>query len=120
MVSLAPPRARTMGGGALRARRSKRTRFGRRPTHKRLAGSVDCHRLVFAVLLHTWAMEAWRQGMDLRTATTNLIYSRTLRISKSVLGTTTTGHVITMCSADCERPAKARAKSPSKWGQSPC
>ena len=45
--------------------------------------------------------------MDLRTATTNLIYNKTLRISKAALGATTTGHVVTMCSADCERLAEA-------------
>ena len=58
---------------------------------------------IYAVVLHTWAMEAWRQGMEWRVAMHQLVYRKSLRISKASMVATTTGHIITLCSADSER-----------------
>ncbi len=40
---------------------------------------------VFTITMHAWSMEAWRQGMDLRTATIGLIYRKALRVKRYVL-----------------------------------
>lgn len=69
--------------------------------------------IFFAILLHTWALESWRTGMEARTGAMGMIYRKVLRMSTQALADTTTGHVITMVSVDVERFIEGVVFAPS-------
>lgn len=59
---------------------------------------------IFSLILHhTASWEMWRCGMEMRTASLGMIYRKSLAVGLQSLRDTTTGHVITMGSADVER-----------------
>ena len=77
------------------------------------ASALCAFTILFSVTMHSWALEAWRVGMEIRTAVMGVVYRKALRMSKQALARTTTGHVITLLSVDAERFIEAAVFVPS-------
>lgn len=59
--------------------------------------------LTHVLIHHVVFLRAWRMGYQLLAATSDLLYRKSLRISKQSFATVTTGHVINLVSNDVER-----------------
>lgn len=77
------------------------------------AAGLSIVTILFSILMHTWALESWRVGMEIRTGAMGMVYRKVLRMSTQALANTTTGHVITMVSVDVERLIEGVVFAPS-------
>ncbi len=56
------------------------------------------------IVFHHWAfLHGWRLGYQFMSATVDLLYRKSLRISRQAMASVTTGHVINLISNDTER-----------------
>lgn len=59
------------------------------------------------ILHHIFYLRSWRMGYQLLSATSGVLFRKSLRISKQSFATVTTGHVINLVSNDVERFVQA-------------
>eukprot|EP00752_Nemacystus_decipiens_P006715 g6038.t1 len=67
------------------------------------ASAVVLSGALYSLFYHHFFFEGTVAGMQIRAATTTILYDKVLRLSLGSLGQTTTGHLMNLASADIER-----------------
>eukprot|EP00051_Salpingoeca_urceolata_P017449 m.237611 g.237611 ORF g.237611 m.237611 type:complete len:1401 (-) comp18957_c0_seq3:248-4450(-) len=70
---------------------------------------------VRTTVLHLAFFEAWRLGMEMRSASISMLYRKALSVSKQSLARITVGLVVNLCSNDVERFIEANIFSHFLW-----